>query len=166
MTIGGTLEFFLGNTFSCVVFLSFSAFWYIYATTLTPFYNAQAAYAKDPLQFYSSFAFFLVFMGLMCLIYLICALRTNLVFLVIFFTLVIAFGLLAGAFWQLANGATQMSTNLQTAGGAVLFVTCMAGWWIFLAQMLASVDFPFNIPVGDVSHLIRGASEKQKQNVD
>jgi hypothetical protein len=32
--------------------------------------------------------------------------------------------------------------------------------------MLASVDFPIQIPVGDVSHLIRGASEKQKQNVD
>lgn len=36
----------------------------------------------------------------------------------------------------------------------------MAGWWIFLAQMLAAVDFPLQIPVGDVSHLIPGASTK------
>jgi succinate-acetate transporter protein len=103
MAVGGVLEFFLGNTFSCVVFLSFSGFWFVYATTLTPSYSAIAAY-KDPLQFYNSFAFFLVFMGLLCVIYLICALRTNIVFLVIFLTLIIAFGLLAGAFWQLGQG--------------------------------------------------------------
>jgi len=38
----------------------------------------------------------------------------------------------------------------------------MAGWWIFFAIMLASLDFPFSIPVGDLSHIIRGASEKKK----
>ncbi len=36
----------------------------------------------------------------------------------------------------------------------------MAGWWIFFAQMLASVDFPFQIPVGDISHIIKGASTR------
>lgn len=30
--------------------------------------------------------------------------------------------------------------------------------WIFLAQMLASVDFPFQLPVGDISHVIKGGS--------
>ena len=34
----------------------------------------------------------------------------------------------------------------------------MAGWWIFFAQMLASVDFPFQIPVGDIGHIIKGGS--------
>ncbi len=48
------------------------------------------------------------------------------------------------------------------AGGAFTFVTSMAGWWIFFAIMLASLDFPFSIPVGDLSHIIKGASEKQK----
>ena len=28
--------------------------------------------------------------------------------------------------------------------------------------MLASLDFPFSIPVGDLSHIIKGASEKRK----
>ncbi len=36
----------------------------------------------------------------------------------------------------------------------------MVGWWIFLAQMLAAVDFPLQVPVGDISHLITGASTK------
>lgn len=38
-------------------------------------------------------------MGVLCFIYMICALRTNVVFVVIFLSLVVAFGLLAGAFF-------------------------------------------------------------------
>lgn len=40
--------------------------------------------------------------GLICFIFLICSLRTNIVFFLIFFTLVCAFGCLAGAYWNLA----------------------------------------------------------------
>lgn len=43
-----------------------------------------------------------------------------------------------------------------------MFVTSLAGWWIFAAIMLASLDFPFSLPVGDLSHIIRGASEERK----
>ncbi|KAI9873859.1 MAG: hypothetical protein M1830_010515 [Pleopsidium flavum] len=169
MIIGGVLEFFLGNTFPFVVFCSFGGFWLTFGATLTPFYNAYGAYSPDPNmpaeglaspKFAASFGFFQVFMGLLCLVYLICALRTNIVFLVIFATLVVAFGLLAGTYWHLALGHAALAGKLQIAAGAVLFVTCMAGWWIFLAQMLAAVDFPLQVPVGDISHLIPGASTK------
>ena len=47
------------------------------------------------------------------------------------------------------------------AGGAFAFITALAGWWIFFAIMLASIDFPYAIPVGDLSTLIKGASERQ-----
>jgi succinate-acetate transporter protein len=119
--------------------------------------------------FTASFAFFLVFMGVLCLIYLVCSLRTNIVFVIIFFTLVLAFGLLAGAYWQNANAigkgdasAAALAGRLQIAAGACTFVTSMAGWWIFFAIMLAALDFPFQIPVGDLSTMIKGASEKAK----
>jgi len=32
--------------------------------------------------------------------------------------------------------------------------------------MLAAIDFPFNVPVGDLSWLIEGATEKAKRNKD
>ncbi|KAF7914628.1 uncharacterized protein EAF01_001034 [Botrytis porri] len=54
------------------------------------------------------------------------------------------------------------ANRLQVAAGATLFVTSLAGWWIFFAIMLAALDFPFQIPVGDLSTLIRGASEREK----
>ena len=181
MIVGGFLEFVLGNTFPFVVFSSFGAFWLSFAATLQPFYYAYGLYAPagstseaaglTTVGFTASFGFFLVFMGVLCFIYLICSLRTNVVFVVIFFTLVCAFGLLAGSYWQnaLAIGdpkghpnAAHLAGRLQIAAGAFTFVTSMAGWWIFFAIMLASLDFPFQIPVGDLSTLIRGGSERLK----
>lgn len=185
MIVGGFLEFILGNTFPFVVFISFGAFWLTFAATLQPFYMAYGLYAPagaaSPAEglatvgFTASFAFFLVFMGLLCLVYLVCSLRTNVVFVVIFFTLVIAFSLLAATYWSNAEAigaATSdpayaakklaLAGRLQIAAGATVFVTCMAGWWIFFAIMLAALDFPFQVPVGDLSTLIKGYSEKQK----
>jgi succinate-acetate transporter protein len=181
MIVGGFLEFVLGNTFPFVVFTSFGAFWLTFAATLQPFYYAYGLYAPagqaeaagiNTVGFTASWGFFLLFMGLLCFIYLICSLRTNIVFVVIFFTLVLAFCLLAGVYWHSAKalGSTPPDAStlsyahrLQVAAGACLFVTCMAGWWIFFAIMLAALDFPFQIPVGDLSTLIKGASTRQKE---
>merc|ERR1711974_146378 len=48
------------------------------------------------------------------------------------------------------------------AAGAFCFVTCLCGWYIFFAIMLASVDFPFDLPLVDLSTVVKGASEKRK----
>jgi len=169
MILGGIGEFLLGNTFPFVVFSSFGGYWLSFAATLDSSFGASAAYSTDPTKpylgasdpaFFASFAYFLLFMGLLCFIYLIAALRTNIIFVVIFATLVTAFCLLAGAYWNLAEGNTTLGGNLVIAGGAVLWVTCVAGWYIFAAQILACVDFPFSLPVGDLSTLIKGASQR------
>ncbi|KAL9604327.1 MAG: hypothetical protein Q9179_001883 [Wetmoreana sp. 5 TL-2023] len=99
-------------------------------------------------------------MALMSLIYLICALRTNIVFVTIFFGLFMTFVVLAASYWQIGSGHVAVAAKLQIASGAFAFLACMAGWWIFFAQMLASVDFPYQIPVGDISHLIRSGTSR------
>ncbi|MCJ1297862.1 hypothetical protein MMC08_000650 [Hypocenomyce scalaris] len=161
MMVGGVLEFVLGNTFPFVVFTSFGGFWLSLATTLNATYGAQSTSAAFP----QSFAYFFIFMGLLCLIYLIASFRTNLCFVLIFSTLVIAFCLLAAAYWYMAKETATpadmtKALKCEIAAGAFLFVTCMSGWWIFFAQMLASVDFPFQVPVFDISHLIKPGSAK------
>ena len=149
------VQWIIGNTFPCVVFTSFGAFWISFGGTLQPFYNAYGAYSPDPnnpaagLQepaFNASFAFFQLWMGVLCFLYMLLALRTNIVFFLIFLTLVLAFSCLAGAYWQLAQGATVLAGRLVVAGGACAFVTCCCGWWIFFAIMLAALDFPFQLP--------------------
>lgn len=179
MILGGIFEFILGNTFPFVVFSSFGAFWLTFAATLQPSYYAYGLYAPEgaaspsegltTVGFQSSFSFFLVFVAVMCFIYLICSLRTNIVFVTIFFTLVLGFTLLSGSFWQTANGignedseALALGHRLQIAAGACFFATCMAGWYMFLAIMLEALDFPFQIPVCDLSTLIQGASQAKR----
>ncbi|KAI4234316.1 MAG: hypothetical protein L6R40_006793 [Gallowayella cf. fulva] len=187
MIIGSVMEWIVGNTFPFVVFGTFGAFWLSFGGTLVPAFNAYGAYVTDPtvaaqqmgnpgnpagLQvpaFNASFAFFLVFMGLICSIFLICSLRTNIAFFIIFLTLVCAFGCLAGAYFNLALvyanptnlAAATRASRCVVAAGAFTFVTSLAGWWIFLAIMLASLDFPIQIPVGDLSTMIKGASDKK-----
>lgn len=167
MIIGAFLEFILGNTFPFVVFGSFGAFWLTFAATLTPFYNAAAAYQPDDPAtattnptFNATFGFFQVYMGVLCFVYLIIALRTNVVFVAIFTTLVPAFGCLANVFFKAAEGIT--ATKSQHAAGGLTFVTCILGWYLFFVQLLAAVDFPLNLPVGDLSRFIKGASERAK----
>lgn len=85
-------------------------------------------------------------MGLLCFIYLICALRTNLVFVGIFATLCAGFGCLAGVYWYGAEADAETAEALTVAAGALTFVSDMLGWWIFFAILLASLDFPFQLP--------------------
>lgn len=177
MILGSLGEFILGNTFPFVVFGTFGAFWLSYAATLQPFYNAYGAYVTtanagvgnpaglETSGFNASFAFFLVFMGVLCFLYMILALRTNLVFFLIFMTLVPAFACLAAAFWYLAEdytGNAALAKQLILAAGALTFVTDMCGWYIFFAILLASLDFPFQLPVVDLSRFVKGASDKRK----
>ncbi|KAG8528426.1 uncharacterized protein KY384_007344 [Bacidia gigantensis] len=167
---------------------STGAFWGAFGMTLVPFFNAYGAYVTDPAMaepqmgnpgnplglqtpaFNASFAFFLLFMGLICFLFLILSLRTNGVFFMIFLSLVGAFSCLAAAYWNLAlvyenamnASAATKAANLTVAGGAFAFVTCMCGWYLLLAIMLGSLDFPFSLPVGDLSRFIKGGSEKMK----
>lgn len=136
---------------------------------MTPAFNAYGAYVENPATnpnaglsdetFHATYAFYLLFMGLMSFIYLVCALRTNLIFILVFFGLMMCFVLDTGAYWHLAAGNGDLGTKLQIASGAFLFLAVSAAWWIFFAQMLASVEFPFEIPVGDISHFIKPLSE-------
>jgi succinate-acetate transporter protein len=95
------------------VFSSYGAFFLSFAATLQPFYYAYGSYAPtgqaesaglETVGFNSSFAFFLIFIAVLSLIFLVLSIRTNVVFVIIFFTLVIFFILLSGVYWQSANG--------------------------------------------------------------
>ncbi|GKT45339.1 protein alcS [Colletotrichum spaethianum] len=172
MFVGGLLEWVLGNTFPSVVFLTFSAFWFTFGATLNPSFAAFSSYAPagstsgaaglTTQGFNASFGFITLAMAMICVVFLVCSLRTNIVFFIIFLTLVAAFVLITAAYWFLAMDYTSNAASaakLLQAAGASAFVTCMAGWWLIFAILLASLDFPLELPVGDLSRVIRGKSE-------
>lgn len=77
------------------------------------------------------------------------SLRTNMVFVALFFALDIAFFLLAAAYFRISEGRDP--TTLLKAGGAFAFITAICGWYIMLALTLGSTGFPVSIPLGDLS---------------
>ncbi|KAM5343101.1 hypothetical protein ACJ41O_014067 [Fusarium nematophilum] len=176
MLVGGILEWVLGNSFPAAVFCSFGGFWFSYGGTLIPAFAAYASYAPADATsaaeglatrgFNASLGFWLLFMAVLTFVFLVCSFRTNLVFVTIFFSLMFCFILLTAAFWALAAdfaGNADLAKKLTIAGGACGFVTCMAGWYILIAVLFAIVDFPIQIPVGDLSTVIKGHSEKARQ---
>ncbi|KAH7133361.1 GPR1/FUN34/yaaH family-domain-containing protein [Dactylonectria estremocensis] len=177
MLIGGILEWVLGNSFPAVVFCTFGGFWFSYGATLIPAFASYASYAPADAEsaaeglattgFNASFGFWLLFMGVLTTIFLVCSLRTNVAFVVIFFSLMICFYLLTAGFWALARdavGNAALANKLIIGGGACGFVCCLSGWYILLAIMLAIVDFPIQIPVGDLSSVIKGKSDKARRD--
>ncbi|RWA05341.1 hypothetical protein EKO27_g9766 [Xylaria grammica] len=174
MTLGGLLEFFLGNTFPSVVFVSFGAFWLSYGGLLLPQLNAYAAYAPpdatsvaaglETQGFNASFGFVTLSMGILCLMYTICSIRTNIAFVIVFLTLLLTFSLITGAYWALAQDYTGnggYAAKLLEGAGAASFVCAAASWWILFSLMFASVDMPFNLPLGDLSTRIPGGSDRK-----
>ncbi|MCJ1419922.1 hypothetical protein MMC32_006278 [Xylographa parallela] len=166
MLLGGVLEFVLGNTFSSVVFASYGGYWFAYGVTFTSFYGATAPYANgtSAAPYESTWAFFLLFMGLLSFIYLICSLRTNIMFVITFLGLTIGFLVEAGSYWNNAEGNLETGSALLVVAGAIYFVADLAAWWVLFSQLLQSVDFPIQIPVGDISHIIKGYSERPKSS--
>ncbi len=171
MFTGGILEFILGNTFPFVVFCSYGAYWFTFGATLTPLYNSYGAYSTTPAAtsastagladpgFLNTFAFFLLWMGVLSFVYLIASLRTNILFFLIFLTLCPMYCCLAASDWQNARGNKDAALTLQHAGGALAFMSCLIGWYDFFVLVLLAVDFPLNLPVGDLSHVIKGATQ-------
>lgn len=135
MLLSGILEWVLGNSFPCTVFCTFGCFWLSLGGTLNPSFSAYAFYAPPDATspaaglttrgFNASFGtwttsqsrmgwlltllllgFWLLAVGILAFLFLICALRTNVVFVIIFATLVPAVGLLNGAFWLQAEDYT------------------------------------------------------------
>ena len=100
-------------------------FWLSFAATLTPSTGAYGHYSTayglatnpsaglDEAGFAASFAFYLLAMGILSLIFAVGTLRTNICFAIIEWGLTIVFALLAAVFWQTAQG------NASTAGACL-----------------------------------------------
>jgi len=163
--LGSVLEFILGNTFPFIVFACYGAFWLAMGATLQPDFNAQTYYGTQTAgkaQFATSFAFFFMVMALVTFFFLIASLRTNIVFVLVFFFIDLAFIMLMATYWTLAEGKTAVAAKCQIAAGAFVFVFCIFGWYLFLTMILLAVDFPLGLPTGDLSTRLKGASEREK----
>jgi hypothetical protein len=102
-------------------------------------------------------------MVILCTVFAIAALRTNFVLFLILLILIPCFSCVAAAFFQLGNGNVALGTKLQHVGAGLLLVASLLGWYLFAGLVLLGVDFPIGLPLGDLSTVIKGASERKSK---
>ncbi|KAF2239374.1 hypothetical protein EV356DRAFT_502427 [Viridothelium virens] len=177
--VGGIMEWILGNTFICVVLNTYGAFWLSYGTSLQPFYNTAGFYSSNPgaadaasqlegmktPAYMASLAFWFLFMGLLTFFYMVLALKVNITLVFTLLMLGCTYCVNAAAFWYNAEEQTVTGSRLQLTGGATTFTFCVSVWYIFTSQMAAAVDFPIQLPVGDLSQYrwLKGSVAKTEE---
>lgn len=83
-----------------------------------------------------------MFMGIITLIFLVCSLRTNIAFVILFFSLVLAFELLAAAFFLNADNITgnaSTSSKLVVVSRTRLIIVCVNIQLIFTGRWSLSL---------------------------
>ncbi|GAA5975629.1 hypothetical protein JCM10908_005224 [Rhodotorula pacifica] len=127
LILAGIMEWIIGNTFSSLVFITFSGFFLSYGLTLQPSQGIAAALASDPVNYYGGQALYLVWFAVLILIFLVAALRTNVIFVLVFTCLDIAIWLQIASYIKLAHQDFKHVESLTKASGAFGFATTMLG---------------------------------------
>ncbi|ORY77014.1 transcriptional activator of ethanol catabolism AlcS [Protomyces lactucae-debilis] len=178
MIISGLLEFFLGATFPFVVFITFGGFYLSFATILLPDNGIAASYANaatatdvfnkgnQTVPYLTGLAFYLVWWAVVDFTYLVVSLRTNMCFFGIFLGVFLDLCALSSSYLYLAEGNVEMYERLEKMAGGCGFVTCIIGFYLLWSLMLDTLDFPFSLPIGDLSGLIKGRSMREKMKAD
>jgi len=170
MNIAGICEFILGNTFPFVVFIIYGCHWVNTAYVTDPWHPLVAAYGDDGAvsrAYNSGQGNYCVVMALVSFIFLLGSLRTNVPFVIVFFTLVILFGFLAAANYQVGYNPTpeglEYAAYLLKIGGGFGFVTLIMGWYLAIITACAATGVPCPLPVFDLSQKVFAHSKAQAQ---
>jgi len=160
------MEWIVGNTFPSVVFGTFGGFWISYGVIVQPTFDLAASFAPAAdasngitaaaagaatKGYNTGLGMYFVVWGMMCAVFFVASLRTNVPFALIFFTLVFAFEFIAAAYFHTAQGNISAATMEFKIAGGFAFITALAGFWINISLLLASVGYPFSLPVFDLS---------------
>ncbi|RDL31186.1 Glyoxylate pathway regulator [Venustampulla echinocandica] len=166
----GMWEVAVGNTFGATALSSYGGFWISFAIILTPSFNIAAGYSpKDAAtgkltghgvnDFNNAMGFFLLGWWIFTTILLICTLRSTVAFFMLFFTLDIAFLLLAIGHLQ-ADAAGKGNLACQKAGGYFGLFAALLAWYNALAGIADSSNSFFVIPVAHFPWSVKGREER------
>lgn len=169
------MEWIMGNTFPSVVFGTFGGFWISYGIINTPTQEIAASFAPASLNatngvtatlagmqspsFNVGLGMYFLVWGILCFVYFLAALRTNVPFVLVFLSLVFAFEMIAAGYFHSAQGNMAAAAMDFKVAGGFAFVTALAGFWIDFSLILASVGYPYTIPLIDLSSRFMASKE-------
>ncbi|KAK3367241.1 GPR1/FUN34/yaaH family-domain-containing protein [Lasiosphaeria ovina] len=152
-------EWVMGNFFPMMVMGLFAVFWLSFGVLQLPTLQLGAAYATaaDPTgtasaEYNAVIALYLIVWGFALFTFFIFTCKINTVFAAIFLLVSVACWVLSGAYWKVSSGDYEAANHLQKAGGALLFVVAILGWYMCFIIMAGEMRITLNLPVGDLSH--------------
>ncbi len=139
----------------------FAVFWLSFGMLQLPTLQLGAPYvssASDPTgygspEFNASVALYLIVWGFALFTFFVFTCKINAVFAAIFLLVSTAAWVLSAAYWKVSQGQFEQAGKIQKAGGALLFVVALLGWYMCFIIMAGEMRIPVNLPVGDLSHL-------------
>ncbi|KAJ5362074.1 GPR1/FUN34/yaaH protein [Penicillium brevicompactum] len=146
LLITSILEFIIGNTFPCVVCRSRQRelHEYIRWVQSTEFQLNNGSNESEQ-------AFLFITMAVLMVIFMICATRINVVYTLIFLSLLLVFLFLSAAYWQLGQANSIVGNRCVKGAGGSLFVASLLGFYLLIVQLFESIGFPCFLPVGDLA---------------
>jgi len=163
--LAGMWEMAIGNTFGATALSSYGGFWISFAIILTPGgfdILAGITEAGGPKAVYDSLGFYLMGWFIFTFILLICTLKSTVAFFLLFFTLDLAFLLLAIGYLQPLDGAPRPSC--EKAGGWFGLMAAFLAWYNAIAGIADTSNSFFVIPVAHFPWSEKGQTEKKKKS--
>lgn len=148
--------------FAMMVCGLFAVFWLSFGLLQLPTLQLATAYSPTgnvaeglmSKEMNAVIALYLIVWGFALGTFWIFTIRINAVFAGIFGFVTIAIWILSAAYWKLSNAHYEEAQRLQKAGGALLFIVAILGWYMTFVMMAAEMRW-LNLPVGDLSHYWR-----------
>lgn len=155
--LAGMWEMAVGNTFGATALSSYGGFWIAVGITLTPGgFAIESAYTG--VTFYYAFGFFLFGWFIFTFLLLIATLRSTVAFFFLFFTLDMAFLLLALGYIYATTAGPRVA--LIKAGGVFGLLAAFAAWYNALAGILDDSNSFFVIPVAHFPWSVKGKEQR------
>jgi len=140
--LAGMWEMAVGNTFGATALSSYGGFWLSFACIFIPFFDIQGAYntsADGGAAFESAIGIYLIGWFIFTFLLLICTLKSTVAFFLLFFTLDLAFLMLAIGYFRSADA------SFIKAGGAFGLCAAILAWYCALAGMVSNENSFFKI---------------------
>jgi succinate-acetate transporter protein len=151
--LAGMWEMAAGNTFAATALSSYGGFWIAFAIIGTPAFQIGNAYANSQ-DLDHAIGLFLISWFIFTFILLICTLRSSIALFILFFTLDLAFLLLAIAQLQLKNDATNVP--VLKAGGFFGLLSAFTAWYCALAGLTQEGTSFIVFPLGHFPWSVEG----------
>ena len=180
MVITAQWEIVLGNTYAYTVLAAFGLFYAGFGFIITPFFGVAESYGgahtaeyNNALGFFvlSKYITFVLLRGntdcsvvwaVLNLFFLLGSLPLNLVYIGIFFTVQMAFTLVAAQYFLAADGYTAMATAVGKSAGAFAFASGMLGYYT-LGNLMCQESLFFSFPMGDTSRFFKKKSDAARE---